>query len=104
MATDTKNSNRKFIYAPVMHKLGERIADAERSIEEAREMVAEIEEADDTLARLLSVVMAVRDFRANTISLDELYDRTRQSLDGIRDSLPDGALFEIGPPFNRPLA
>jgi hypothetical protein len=93
---------RKFIYAADMEKLGDRITKAEAAIEEAREIMEDLGEADDLANRLIYLVLAIRDFRASQIGHDELYEHARRSLDGIRDNLPEDALAEIGPAFNRP--
>lgn len=99
MATEPK---RLFVYAPEMDKLGERISSAERAIEEAREQIAEMEERGDLTERIVYLVLAIRDLRASHIDHDELYVRANKALDGLRDEIPDAALAELGPAFNRP--
>jgi hypothetical protein len=93
---------RRFIYAADMKKLGARITKAEEAIEEAREIMEDLGEADDLANRIVYLVLAIRDFRASQIGHDELYEHARRALDGIRDSLPEEALTEVGPAFNRP--
>lgn len=94
---------RKFIYAADMEKLGDRITKAETAIEEAREIMEDLGEADDLANRVVYLVMAIRDFRASKIDHEELYEHARRSLDGIRDNLPEDAIAELGAAFNRPL-
>lgn len=98
----TTEAKRVFIYAPEMAKLGERIGNAEREIESARELLSEVEEAGDLIQRIAYLVLSIRDFRANTIDHDELYVRANRALDGIRGDLPEPLLQDLGPAFNRP--
>src|SRR4051794_29558227 len=100
--TPRPDRKRLFIFAPEMDKLGERIANAEREIEGARELISEIEEAGDLLQRVFYLVLSIRDFRSNTLTHDELYERARKAIDGVRDQIPDVILQELGPAFNRP--
>jgi hypothetical protein len=93
---------RRFIFAADMQKLGDRITSGERALEEAREILEDLGEADDLANRLVYLVIAIRDFRAKQIDHDELYEHARRALDGLRDNLPEAALAEIGPAFNRP--
>jgi hypothetical protein len=92
---------RKFVWAPTIKGLGERVAAAEKAAEEAREFAEDVFASDDLLQRIAYLVLAVRDFRAGTLTADELFEESRKVLDGIRESVPDEFLVELGSEYAR---
>lgn len=89
-------TKRQFVFAPEIKALGERVEAAEKAAEEARELLEDMADSDDLLQRVAYLVLAVRDWRAKTITDDELFERSRRALDGIRESIPDAILTELG--------
>lgn len=92
---------RQFVFAPAMKALGERVEAAEKSAEEARDLVEEMAGAEDLLERLCYLVLAVRDWKAGDLDAEELFERSRLALDGIRDTLPDFIVAELGAAYAR---
>ncbi|MDQ1584449.1 MAG: hypothetical protein QOF36_2503 [Microbacteriaceae bacterium] len=92
---------RQFVFAPAMKALGERVEAAEKAAEEARELLEDMAASDDLLERLCYLVLAVRDWKAGNLSEDELYERSRNVLDGIRDTLPEVIVAELGAAYTR---
>lgn len=86
-----KPDPRRFMFAPVMEKLADRVAAAEKAAEDARELLEEIEDADDAMERLCWVVAAARDVKRGLKSLDDLQDECDKVIEGIKGEIPDAA-------------
>lgn len=94
-ARDGSTIRRRFVFAPVMEKLGARVEAAEKAAEGARELLDEIEDADDWLERLVWVVAAARDVKRGLKSVDDLQDECDRVIDSLPDELPDAAKMAI---------
>lgn len=86
---------RKFVYAPDMDKLRDKVEEIHGLYEQAQEMVAEMENADDVGQRLIYLATAVRDFHRGLISEADLQDRCTMALAQI--DLESGVELLIGP-------
>lgn len=92
MATDTeKPVRRRFIFAPDMDKLGERVEAAEKAASQAAELYEEMEDHDDLLERLCWVVAAARDVKRGNIDVDQLMDECDKAMHELKSDLPTPA-------------
>jgi hypothetical protein len=86
---------RKFIWAPDMEKLAERVEAAEKAAEDARELFEKLEDKPDDLERLVWIVAVSRDVKRGLKSVDDLQDECDKVIDGLDEALPDGAAIAI---------
>jgi hypothetical protein len=86
---------RKFIWAPDMHKLAERVEASEKAAEEARELFEKMEDKPDDLERLVWIVAVARDVKRGLKSVDDLQEECDKVIEGLGDELPDGAAIAI---------
>lgn len=86
---------RKFVYAPDMDKLRDKVEGMQNLLEQAQEMYAEMETADDVGQRLIYLATAVRDFHRGLISEDDLQSRCTMALAQI--DLESSVELLIGP-------
>lgn len=86
---------RKFVYAPDMDKLRDKIEAAQKMVEDAEEMVTDMENADDVGQRLIYLATAVRDFDRGVITAEDLQTRCTMALAQI--DLESGVELLIGP-------
>lgn len=90
MPDQQRQPPRRFIFAPDMEKLGERVEAAEKAAEEARELFSEMED-DDTAQRLCWVVAACRDVKRGNLTVDQLMDECDKAMFGLESELPTPA-------------
>jgi hypothetical protein len=86
---------RKFIWAPDMEKLAERVEASEKAAEEARELFEKMEDKPDDLERLVWIVAVARDVKRGLKSVDDLQEECDKVIEGLGDELPDGAAIAI---------
>lgn len=91
---------RKFVFAPDMDKLRERVREAEdasqKALEAAAEMVEDIGEADDYAERLVYLVASIRDVKRGFIDMRELQSRATEAVTNLDlEKLPTGAVDAI---------
>lgn len=60
-------SERKFVFAPDMRKLGDRVQAAKQAAEDAERLFQGIEDANDVTERLVYLATAVRDFKRGIV-------------------------------------
>lgn len=81
------SAERKFVFAPEMKKLAERVKAATEAAEQAEKMVVEIEDANDVTERLVLLVAHVRDWQRGLVSDEELASAATLALDGLEEYL-----------------
>lgn len=86
---------RKFVYAPDMDKLREKVEKMQDLHDEARDLVTDMENADDVGQRLVYLATAVRDFGRGLVTAEDLQDRCTMALAQI--DLDSGVELLIGP-------
>lgn len=74
---------RKFVWAPDLKALGERVNAAEKAANEAREMFNDLEDRDDFVQRLVYLVAHVRDMERGRVTPEELQQACDKALDGL---------------------
>lgn len=74
---------RKFVWAPDMKALGDRVNAAEKAAEEARQLFGELEDTDDIVQRLVYLAAHVRDTQRGRVTPEELQQACDKALDGL---------------------
>lgn len=74
------NPERKFVYAPDMEKLREKVEAMKTLLEEATKLYEDLENAEDVGQRLVYLAVAVRDFGRGIIDAEELQERCTMAM------------------------
>jgi hypothetical protein len=74
---------RKFVWAPDMKALGDRVNAAEKAAAEARDLFGELEDRDDIVQRIVYLAAHVRDTERGRVTPDELQQACDKALDGL---------------------
>lgn len=86
---------RKFVYAPDIEKLGEKVEAATKAADDAKELYEEILDKQDAPERLVYLATAVRDFKRGLLDATQLQERCTTALENL--DLPSEIQTLIGP-------